>query len=299
MSAPADLIEIADAQYASLDGLAAGSREAQERQRQAVRELRLPLEVWAHATGVVFRLIPAGTFTMGSPRNEYGWLYDQRQHQVTLTSAFYCGKFPVTQSQWCSVQEFNPSHFQSAGLGAPVEQVSWDDCQMFLTNLCEKEGVPKGTYRLLAESEWEYACRAGTASAYCCGDDDAILDQYAWYRDNSHDKTHPVGQKKPNAWGLYDMHGNIYEWCQDWLGDYPSDSVVDPRGPSSGDGRVYRGGCWDYCAEYCRSAYRREYKPSNRCSDWGLRLARTIPRISHEKNTRRGLWGRVARLWES
>ena len=255
-SLPADLIAVPDARYASLEGLAPGSQEAQERQRRAVSELGLPLEVKSRKTGIVLRLIPAGTFMMGDERSA--------EHEVTLTRPFYCGSFPVTQGHWESAVGGNPSHFKNVGSDAPAENVSWEDCEEFLKRLCQKEGVPKGTYRLLTESEWEYACRAGTSGAFCWGDNGSDLDGYAWYSSNSGNETHAVGQKRPNAWGLHDMHGNVWEWCNDLYGGYPTCAVTDPVGSSSGSSRVLRGGSWGYIPWGLRSADRHNYPP-----DWG------------------------------
>jgi formylglycine-generating enzyme required for sulfatase activity len=284
-----DLVGISDANYASLDGLAPGSREAQERQRQAVQQLGLPLEVKARKTGIVLRLVPAGSFTMGSPTSESGRVDDEIQHQVILNRAFYCAKFEVTQVQWEALMGSNPSsHKRGVYVGGyalssptddPVEQVSWEDCQEFLKKLCQMEGAAEGTYRLLTEAEWEYACRAGSAGRYYFSDRDSALGQYAWYSDNGDAATHPVGQKKANAFGLYDMHGNVEEWCQDWYGVYPSGSVTNPSGPrSSGDNlRVIRGGSWCDTVGRCRSAFRGRGTTEFRWASNGLRLARTIP----------------------
>ncbi|MCU0918532.1 MAG: formylglycine-generating enzyme family protein, partial [Planctomycetes bacterium] len=282
---PPDLVEVANAQYASLDGLATGSREAQDRQRRAVSELGLPLEVKTARTGILFRLIPAGSFTMGSPRAEQDMVVkagvdrkvveDETQHQVTLTKPFYCGKYEVTQGQWEMVCGSNPSYFKNAGRDAPVENVIWEECQTFLQKLCQMEGVAEGTYRLLTEAQWEYACRAGSTSAYRFGDSDSGLGEYAWYDRNSGATTHPVGQKRPNGWGLHDMHGNVWEWCQDWYGEYASGSVPDPLGPASGVDRVSRGGSWFHDARFCRSADRSRIPPGDRYISLGFRLART------------------------
>jgi formylglycine-generating enzyme required for sulfatase activity len=280
---PPDLVEVPDAQYAPLGGLVPGSREAQDRQRRAVSELGLPLEVKTAATGIAFRLIPAGSFTMGSPSRESGRDDDETQHQVTLTKPFYCGKYEVTQGQWEAVMGSNPSYLKKAGRDAPVENVSWEDCQAFLKKLCQMEGVPQGTYRLLTEAEWEYACRAGTSTGLCNGDltsttgHDRNLDEVGWYDENSGSQSHTVGQKKPNGWGLYDMHGNVWEWCGDWYGDYASDSVPDPLGPPSGVQRVDRGGSWGDYAGYCRSANRDYCVRDSSHRLIGLRLARITP----------------------
>ncbi len=280
---PDDLV---DTLYPSLEGLAPGSEEAQDRQRQAAQELALPVEVRTRNTGIVLRLIPAGTFTMGSPESEAGrWDDEGPQHEVTLTQAFYCGKFEVTQGQWEAVMGSNPSCFQNAGLDAPVETVSWDDCQVFLKKLCEVEGVPEGTYRLLTEAEWEYACRAGTQTPFCYGTDlDSSMANFdgeypygAGAEGVYRGMTTPVGSFQPNAWGLYDMHGNVWEWCQDWYGGYPSEPVTDPLGPASGDSRVVRGGSWLHIARGCRCASRDGNWRGGRIDILGLRLARTTP----------------------
>jgi len=281
---PPDLEEVAGASLAPLSGLAAGSREAQEEQKSAVSELGLPLEVRSKKTGMRFRLIPAGTFTMGSPSGETGRDDDERQHQVTLTEPFYCGMYAVTQGQWKRVMGSNPSHFDEVGDDAPVEMVSWEECVEFCDKLCDLEGVPRGTYRLLTEAQWEYACRAGTTTALCSGELTSSsgrcrnLDRVAWYDETSSGKTHPVGGKAANAWGLYDMHGNVWEWCADWYdSDYPSGSVRDPSGPGSGSYRVYRGGSWYDIARLCRSALRLRFTPGYRSYILGLRLLRTAP----------------------
>ena len=167
---PSDLVEVAGASYAPLNGLASGSKGAQDRQLQTVQQLGLPLEAKTRQTGIVFRLVPPGTFTMGSPYSEAGRELDEGpQHQVTLTKAFYCSKSEITQGQWQQVMGTNPSYFKSVGLNAPVEQVSWDDCQVFVKKLCQRENVAEGTYRLLTEAEWDYACRAGTTAHTASG----------------------------------------------------------------------------------------------------------------------------------
>ena len=241
-------------------------------------------------TGMAFCFIPPGTFTMGSPKKEVGRSDDEVRHRVALTQGFYLGKYPVTQAQWArvmrknpvlidswndfegllenfkarerlpdkseweKVMRGNPSHFKGSDL--PVESVSRDDCQGFLT----KFGAGA---RLPTETEWEYACRAGTTTALNSGKELTStlgwcpnLDEVAWYCQNSDDKTHPVGQKQPNAWGLYDMHGLVWEMCSDLYGDYPTGSVTDPQGAQQGWTEVYRGGAWINNAHYCRAALR-------------------------------------------
>ena len=198
-----------------------------------------------------FVLIRPGTFTMGDAEFE--------PHKVTLTQPFYLGKYEVTQEQWEKVMGSNPSKFK--GAKNPVETVSWDDCQSFLAKL--KEKAPGHQFALPTEAQWEYACRAGSAT------DPDNLAEFGW--SGSAGPTHPVGEKKPNPWGLYDMHGNICEWCADWYGPYPSAAQTDPTGPASGRTRVLRGGYWGDYLNRARSAARLGSKPDNRDDYMGLR----------------------------
>lgn len=222
-----------------------------------------------------FVLIPVGEFKMGSPDDEVG-RYDNEGpvQNETIKNPFKLGKYPVTQKQWIAVMGSNPSSFKGDDL--PVEYVSWDDVQEFITKLNEMEGTDK--YRLPSEAEWEYACRAGTNTRYSFGDDESKLGDYAWYSDNSGSKTHPVGQKNPNSWGLYDMYGNIWEWVQDrWHDNYkgaPSDGSAWEDG--SGSDRVVRGGSWNNFARICRSAYRYWFVPGYRINFVGFRLLRKL-----------------------
>ena len=209
-------------------------------------------------------LIPAGSFTMGDAS-------DKPAHKVTITKPFYLGKYEVTQEQWEAVMGNNPSNFK--GPKNPVECVSWDDCQQFLVKLNAKAGGQGGKFVLPTEAQWEYACRAGGTGKFCFGDDEARLGDYAWYSENSGSKTHPVGEKKPNAFGLYDMHGNVLEWCQDWNGTYGA-GVTDPSGPTTGSSRGQRGGGWYFSAGLCRSADRYGSAPGHRIYYLGLRVAR-------------------------
>ncbi len=242
--------------------------------------------------GIEFIWCSPGAFMMGSPSTETDRSPDEIQHQVTLTRGFWMGKYEVTQAQWESVMGTNPSYFKGKDL--PVEQVSWDDVQAFLTKL-NQQG--KGAFRLPTEAEWEYACRAGTTTAFCFGDAPAQLGDYAWYNQNSGGQTHPVGQKRPNAWGLYDMHGNVYEWCQDWFGDYPIGAVTDPPGSTSGSDRVNRGGGWNYSPGGCRSAIRYWNSPGYRSHLPGVppgRFARSSLRCPFHYSEQRKIRGTVA-----
>ncbi|MFH0871186.1 MAG: SUMF1/EgtB/PvdO family nonheme iron enzyme [bacterium] len=222
-------------------------------------------------TGMELVLIPAGRFTMGSPASESGRNSDEGpQHEVQITRPFYLGKYEVTQAQWRAIMGNNPSGFQGCD-DCPVEQVSWNDIQEFIRRLNEKAG--RTGYRLPTEAEWEYACRAGSQTAYSFGDDPGSLEWFAWYSKNSDSKTHPVGQKRPNAWGFHDMQGNVWEWCQDWHGNYASGLVSDPTGPGSGSDRVIRGGSWYLDPGYLRASSRYGFRPSYRYASYGFRLA--------------------------
>ncbi|MFH1422540.1 MAG: SUMF1/EgtB/PvdO family nonheme iron enzyme, partial [Planctomycetota bacterium] len=232
-------------------------------------------DIITNSIGMQFKLIPAGSFVMGSPDSDMsGANGDEKpQHTVNITRSFYIGIYEVTQAQWREVMGNNPSYFSGDNL--PVECVSWDDVQGFITALNNREGVTY--YRLPTEAEWEYACRAGSTTRYCFGDDTGLLGDYAWYWSNSGNTTHPVGTKLPNAWGLYDMHGNVWEWCNDWYGEtyYTSSPANDPQGPASGQYRVLRGGCWSNFVNSCRSAVRYRYWSSYRYFLIGFRLARS------------------------
>ncbi len=231
-----------------------------------VEDMELPES--AESIGMEFKLIPAGKFIMGDVRGEDGWT----PYEVTLTKPFKMGIHEVTQAQYEQVMGVNPSEFK--GANNPVENVSWDDAVVFCRRLSElpAEKAAGNVFRLPTEAEWEYACRAGTTTKYSFGDDESDFGEYAWYGDKYGDKHYPVGSKQPNAWGLYDMHGNVWEWCQDLYGDYPSGTVTDPTGAASGSFRVLRGGCWISSVENCRSAYRGRSNPSLRYYDRGFRV---------------------------
>ena len=238
-----------------------------------------PGEKISNSFGMEFVYLNAGIFTMGSPDSEPGRKNDENQYKVTLTKGFYLQTTEVTQGQWKAVMGSNPSYCKECGENSPVERVSWHDVKEFIRKLNQMEGVNK--YRLPTEAEWEFACRAGSTTAFSNGEitelgcvQDSTPDAIGWYCGNSNGKTHPVAQKKPNAWGLYDMHGNVYEWCRDWAGNYPSASATDPKGPSKGSYRVLRGGSWDSKSKNCRSAHRGYYVPDQRDDRLGFRLLR-------------------------
>jgi formylglycine-generating enzyme required for sulfatase activity len=224
-----------------------------------------------NSIGMEFVLIQAGEFQMGASDGDKD---EQPVHTVRISKPFYLGKYEVTQAQWQAVMGNNPSRF-TGDATRPVENVSWEDVQEFIRRLNTKEGG--ATYRLPTEAEWEYAARAGTTTAYSFGNDKGQLSQYAWYGDTSGSQTHPVGTLKPNAWGLYDMHGNVWEWVQDWYGPYTAAAAVDPAGPSSGSYRVNRGGSWRYLTSHCRSACRGHWSPGYRYDHLGCRLLRLVP----------------------
>ncbi|MBF0548464.1 MAG: SUMF1/EgtB/PvdO family nonheme iron enzyme [Candidatus Riflebacteria bacterium] len=232
--------------------------------------------------------IPAGSFVMGSPDNEPYRGLDEVQHNVTISKAFYMGKYLVTQEQYKQITGVNPSFFSSS-TKLPVERVSWYDCVAFCNQLSANQGlinvytISSGTsvtsnwgtngYRLPTESEWEYACRAGTTKAYYWGD--TMNGDYCWYNGNSNNTIHEVGAKLPNAWNLYDMSGNVWEWCWDWYGGYSTSPSTDPKGLVAGSNRVYRGGGWDFSAFLCRSGIHGRNDPGLRGLDVGFRLVRT------------------------
>jgi formylglycine-generating enzyme required for sulfatase activity len=230
-----------------------------------------------NAIGMKFTYISPGSFMMGSAPGETGRDADEQQHRVTLTKAFYMQTTEVTQEQWTAVMRNFPSDFDDCGDDCPVEMVSWSDVQAFIRKLNQIEGRQR--YRLPTEAEWEYASRSGSKTALANGKisqlecrHDANLAAMGWYCGNAKGRPHPVARKKPNQWGLYDMHGNINEWCQDNLGEYPSTAVNDPAGPSTGNYRVYRGGSWFSSAGYSRSAVRYCNRPDYRSNHLGFRV---------------------------
>ena len=213
--------------------------------------------------------VKGGTFTMGATAEQGSDALDREKptHSVTL-SDYYIGKYEVTQAQWVAIMGTNPSTF--IGDNNPVDNVSWDDIQEFITKLNEKTGK---MFRLPTEAEWEYAARGGNQSKGYKYSGSNNIDEVAWYTDNSSSKTYPVGQKSPNELGIYDMSGNVWEWCQDWYGSYSSSSQTNPTGPSSGSGRVVRGGSWSLGAERCRVSNRDHGSPDGRYGNHGFRLA--------------------------
>jgi len=231
-------------------------------------------EEFTNSTGMSFRLIPAGEFMMGSPESELEGDSDEPQHEVTLTKSFYMATYEVTQKQGLKAVRLNPSKFK--GMQNPVEQVSWFDAVAFCNRLSAlpREKAAGLVYRLPTEAEWEYACRGGAETAYSFGGNSNNHSFFAWHDGNSGGTTHAAGQGRPNSFGLYDMHGNVWEWCADWYDDtYPEGPLIDPVGPDIGLLRVFRGGCWTSSAKACRSASRSAGVPSFRNVDVGFRVA--------------------------
>ena len=219
-----------------------------------------PPKNFTNSIGMKFVWIPPGTFMMGSPKEEKHRDANELQHKVTLTKGFYMGVYLVTQEQWQAVMGNNPSSFKGEK-NLPVEKVSWHDCQDFCKKLKEKDKKP---YRLLTEAEWEYACRAGTTTPFYFGET-ISTDQANYNGDGIYgtgkkgvirEKTMPVGSFPANGFGFFDMHGNLFQWCQDLHGEYPQEDTADPQGAAKGNSRVLRGGSWTSHPAYCRSAFR-------------------------------------------
>jgi formylglycine-generating enzyme required for sulfatase activity len=246
-----------------------------------------------NSIGMKLVYIPAGSFLMGSPPSEKGRNFDETLHQVSIRRGFYMTATEITQGQWLSLMRNNPSAFKECGAQCPVEQVSWQDCQEFIDKLNQRENT--NTYRLPTEAEWEYACRAGSNTAFANGDithefcgQEPSLVLMGWYCGNSGSFPMPVAQKQPNAFGLYDMHGNVNEWVLDssnWrdpmtgrtgaFTDTYRDGVVDPLS-LVGDRRIFRGGAWSQSAKACRSAKRSVFKPVTKRSYLGFRIVKGI-----------------------
>jgi len=246
---------------------------------------------FSNSINLKFAYIPSGTFQMGSPLTESGRDDDESQHQVTISRDFYISTTEINQEQFQKIMGYNPSEYKNLGKNYPVDQVSWNECQKFVQKLNQKEKTT--TYRLPTEAEWEYACRAGTSTAFASG---AItgtscqlfekLDKIAWYCGNSDHIPHPVAQKEPNPWGIYDMHGNVQEWCLDscqglhaWsrravaVTDTYADNITDPIS-TKGNLRIFRGGSWNQSSKYARSADRNYYSPKTKRNYLGFRIVK-------------------------
>ncbi len=271
-----------------------GSEEPADEQDSTIPEVNdnsqyLQEADYVNSRNMTFNRISAGTFSMGSPITEtFGEDAsmadrDEFQHDVTLTDDFYIQTTEVTQAQWQAVMGSMPSFFSGCGDDCPVENVSWNDVNAFIDTLNTLE---EGVYRLPTEAEWEYAARAGSTTAFESGDpvtnfddipddvclEDENLDVLGWYCNNADNSTHPVARKSPNNWGLYDMHGNVWEWCRDWYGAYPKGWVANPIGPTNGSARVIRGGGYMDLLQNCRSAFRYQGSPESHGDGGGFRL---------------------------
>ncbi len=252
--------------------------EAKTHQRAWAEHLNLPVLV-TNSVGMKLTLIPPGQFVMGSPQDEEWHRPDEILHRVTLTKAFYIGATEVTQGQWKALMGENPSFFTDDAF--PVETVTWEQAAEFCRKLSEKE---RGKYRLATEAEWEYACRAGTTTPFHTGN--TISPGQANYDGNRtyaggkkgvfRESTIKCGSLPPNAWGLHEMHGNVWEWCADWYGEYPNGETRDPTGPRTGDRRIFRGGCWINFPAVCRSANRAKVVPRSWNFHLGFRVVRLV-----------------------
>jgi formylglycine-generating enzyme required for sulfatase activity len=272
-------------------------RAAKQHQMLWAKYLKVPV-VATNSLGMRMVLIPPGEFEMGSSQEEVIRLLEEARqqnaptsygervpaeapkHRVKITKPFYLGLCEVTQEQYVRLMGKNPSKFQGVP-NRPVEQLDWSNAMEFCRKLSElpPEKSAGAVYRLPTDAEWEYACRAGTTTRYSFGDDAAMLDRYAWFSNNSGGSTQAVGQLRANAFGLFDMHGNVWEWCADWYdpGYYANSPADDPSGPTSGANRLGRGGSWREYAERCRAAYRLNFMPDNRFHSLGFRVSRGLP----------------------
>ena len=226
-----------------------------------------------NSLGMKFVYIPPGTFDMGSHFDEPGRGKDEQPYKVTMPRGFFIHTTEITQGQWQAVMGSNPSHFDDCGLDCPVENVSWNDVQKYIYRLNMLEET--NSYRLPTEAEWEYTARAGSSTWFFFGNDVHKFGDYAWFKNNSGNIPHPVAQKEPNQWGLYDVHGNAWEWCQSWGGPYPSGSATNPTGPGNGNFRIVRGGSWFYGMLQARSANRFYLFPDDRNYTVGFRLVQS------------------------
>jgi formylglycine-generating enzyme required for sulfatase activity len=234
-------------------------------------------DTYINSIDMEFVFIPAGSFFMGSDKKIKNVKKEEiPRHYINISNDFYIGRYEVTQAQWTAVMGDNPSVFSHPD--NPVENVSWNDINIFINLLNKKEGHNR--YSLPTEAQWEYAARAGSETAYFFGNDPKELGNYAWYEDNSEEKTHMIGQKKPNDWGLFDVLGNVREWTQDFFDEnyYSESPDADPEGPASGQNRVVRGGGYGAGPGGCRSGYRSGYSPDERIRSVGFRLALAIDR---------------------
>ncbi len=270
------LHEVRRARFANLLGLAPGAAAAQALQKEYALRHGLPVEV-ENSAGIHFRLIPPGAFIMGSPKSEPNRWQGECRHVVLVPRPFYISTTEITQAQWRRVFPGKPNPAYFKGPQRPVEEVTWYDAVRFTNALCDRERLPRGAYRLPSEAQWEYACRGGADTAYCFGNDPRRLGDYADYAGNNDFATNRVAQRRPNGYGLYDMHGNVWEWCLDEFRPYPECPVKigDTR-----RWRVVRGGNWHDSAAGCRSANRCRLPPASHGNLLGFRVVRILPKRS-------------------
>ncbi len=269
---PDDLHEVAPSYYPLLEGLAEGSERMLETQKSVSHDKGLPVEV-ENRLGMRFRLVPSGSCLIGSPTNERGRGSIEVRHVQLFPEDFYMGKFEVTQAEWKRVMGITDEPSVFKGDKRPVEEVTWYDCQRFVNKLCELEGVPPNTYQLPTEAEWEYACRGGTDTSFCFGDQPDRLGIWADFAGNNCKQTAEIGRRRCNSLGLYDMHGNVWEWCRDLYVNYPGD---DSNAGDRYGYRTIRGGNWYVGAWECRSANRCCLPPASHGNMLGFRVMRRI-----------------------
>lgn len=262
-------------QLDGIEKIVSSNKNGRDKKSVAVSENQ---NKFINTVNMCFVYIEPGTFIMGSPITEHGRKPDETEHKVTITKGFYMQTTHVTQMQWRDLMgNAHVPCFNECGDDCPVDRISWEESMAFIEKLNKKEGTDR--YRLPTEAEWEYACRAGTDTAFSTGNHsetecefDPVVDKVAWYCANSKGSIQPVAQKEPNAWGLYDMHGNLYEWCMDWYDYYPEGHTTDPVGPETGETKVLRGGAWLYLIWHARSAHRRHHVPTFRNYYTGFRV---------------------------
>ncbi len=268
---------------ASTDGGAPASPAMTALSQTVLPKPDAPMKKHVNSLGMEFVWIPPGEFLLGSPETEAERRPNEAEHRVVFANGYYIQTTEVTQGQWKKVMNTNPSFFADCGDDCPVENVSWDDVQAFVARLNDLLGA--AVYRLPTEAEWEYACRSGTQTPFAFGR--CLSTDQANYNDSRPEKAYsgctgsgvarrrtlPVASLAHNAWGIYDMHGNVWEWCSDWMGDYPSQPSLDPTGPESGEKKIYRGGGQNDSAGYCRSALRGQFLPDRKSGSLGFRLA--------------------------
>lgn len=301
MTRPLEGDPLAEVSFEGISGRVYRAQESQDLQAWHDRQLFVASDTSAHLswtvpttdTAAFFRVesvpleplasmvwIEPGTFVLGSPPDEEGRFLDKEgpQTEVTLTRGYWICRHEVTQGEFEEVLGFNPSLF-AGDPDRPVEKVTWFDAMHYCYELTERERAAgrlaeEFAYRLPTEAEWAHAARSGTTTRFSYGDDPGyqLLSQYAWYGNNSGLRPHRVEGKLPNPWGLYDMHGNVFEWCLDWFGQLPGGSVTDPLGPSQGEDRIIRGGYWDSTPALCRSAVRVHFPPETKISYLGFRI---------------------------